>query len=207
LFELLVVDDNSQDGTLEIVQELQKTFPWLKILVRRQKRDLSQAVFDGFKHAHYARLVTLDADLSHPPENIPTLLKTLDEPGVDMVIGSRYVAGGSIDGVWPLSRKIASKLAAWSSRYLLPCPVQDPLSGFLALKKSLLATAPPFNLIGWKWGLEVMVKCQCKQIREVPIHFSQRQQGDSKLTVRTIYHYFQHLCRLMLYKTFSSHKQ
>lgn len=200
LFEVLLVDDNSQDGTLEIVHQLQSLYSWVRILVRKSKRDLSQSVIDGFQHAQYPTLVTIDADLSHPPEKIPDMLNALAESNVDAVLGSRYVKGGSMDEVWPLTRKIASRVAALIAIFLLRINLKDPLSGFVAIQKKTLLAGDPLNVVGWKWGLEILIKCHCKKIREVPIHFSQRKQGYSKLTFKVILNYFLHVKRLLIYK-------
>lgn len=199
-FEVLLIDDNSNDGTVELVHGLQKKYPWLRLIVRQQARDLSYSVLEGFREARYPLLITIDADLSHPPEKIPEMLMALTQPGVDLVLGSRYVLGGSMDEIWPLSRKIASRLAAGLAQLILFNNIKDPLSGFVAIRKSTLFAGDSFDFIGWKWGLELMIKCHCKQIREVPIHFSQRQHGKSKLNMKTALLYFQHIQKLALYK-------
>jgi|SRR5579885_289719 dolichol-phosphate mannosyltransferase len=199
-FEVLLVDDNSQDGTEEIVDQLSTVYPWVRVIVRSNERNLSESVIDGFKNAQYPIVVTMDADLSHPPEKIPEMLAVLAEPGVDIVIGSRYVAGGSTDYYWPRSRKAASWLAALIARYLLSANAKDPLSGFLAIRKKTFFSAEQLNPIGWKIGLEIMIKCHCKNIREVPIHFAQRRYGSSKLNFRISIDYLTHVFRLMSYK-------
>lgn len=198
-FEVLLIDDNSNDGITETVQILAKDFPWLNILVRKDKRDLSQSVIKGFQNARYPILVTMDADLSHPPEKIPLLLELLDQPNVDIVIGSRYVPGGSVDEKWPLLRKLSSRMAALLARTVLTAKIKDPLSGFLAVRKSTFTAGAPLQPIGWKIGLELMVKCRCKNVREIPIHFSLRRHGKSKLNLKISMAYFCHLAALMKY--------
>jgi dolichol-phosphate mannosyltransferase len=202
LFEVLLVDDNSQDGSLEMVGELRKQYPWLNILVRNQTRDLSQSVIKGFQQARYPVLVTMDADLSHPPEKIPLMLAILDEPNVDIVIGSRYIKGGSVDQAWPRIRRMTSKTAAWLGKIVLFSSVNDPLSGFLAVKKSTFTSGAPLTPIGWKIGLELMVKCRCKKIREIPIHFAQRRRGKSKLNFKISVDYLRHVVELLRYQLF-----
>lgn len=202
-FEVLIIDDNSNDGIVEVIERLTLQYPWLRLIVRTGKRDLSQSILEGFEKAHYPILISMDADLSHPPEKIPEMLQALNEPGVEIVLGSRYVPGGSMDEIWPLSRKIASRLAAWVAKVLLSIDLKDPLSGYIAIRKSTLQKGDKLEIIGWKWGLEMMIKCRCTQIREVPIHFSQRHKGDSKLNFKIALRYFSHVKRLAIYKMFS----
>jgi dolichol-phosphate mannosyltransferase len=203
-FEVLLIDDNSADGTLEIVTQLSRQYAWLKLIIRHQPKSLSKSVLEGFQHASHPVLIVMDADLSHPPEKIPAMLAALTDPIIDIVIGSRYIQNGSTDETWPISRKILSQFCASIARTLLTTPVQDPLSGFIALRKSTyLATKKNLNPIGWKIGLEIMVKSHCKQIKEIPIHFSQRHQGMSKLNFKIMCDYFWHLGQLVKYKIFS----
>lgn len=202
-FEVLIVDDNSNDGIVNIVSDLREQYPWLRIIVRDAKRDLSQSIIDGFNDANYPILITLDADLSHPPEKILELLAALSEPDVEIALGSRYVKGGSMDDMWPLSRKIASRLSALVARLLLGIKLTDPLSGFFAIRKDTLNSGDTIKTIGWKWGLEIMIKCHCKNIREIPIHFAQRKHGVSKLNFVIAFNYFRHIQSLFLYKLLS----
>lgn len=199
-FEVLLIDDNSNDGTIETVSKLANQYPWLKVVVRQQKRDLSQSIIKGFQSANYPILVTMDADLSHPPEKIPLLLDILAKPNVDIVLGSRYIKGGSVDQKWPFIRKFISLAAAGMAKIVLCNNVKDPLSGFLAVKKSTFTNGDTLKPIGWKIGLELMVKCRCKNIREIPIHFSQRKLGKSKLNLKISLAYFQHVLQLIKYK-------
>ncbi|MBX3709890.1 MAG: polyprenol monophosphomannose synthase [Gammaproteobacteria bacterium] len=201
-FEVLLVDDNSQDGTVELVNSLTKKYSWLQFILRDGKKSLSQSVITGFENARYPLIITMDADLSHPPEAIPTMLDLLAQPQVDIVIGSRYISGGSIDHKWPLRRKLASWLAAFIARLLLMSKTRDPLSGFIAIRKETLMSAGPLKSIGWKIGLEIMVKCHCKNIREIPIHFSQRRLGMSKLNLKISLEYLYHIIQLTYYKIF-----
>jgi dolichol-phosphate mannosyltransferase len=199
-FEVLLIDDNSNDGIIDAVHTLSHDYPWLNILIRDGKRDLSQSVIKGFENARYPILITMDADLSHPPEKIPLLLEMLDQPNVDIVIGSRYIPGGSVDKKWPFLRKLSSRMAALLARAVLPQSIKDPLSGFLAVRKSTFEAGDPLEPIGWKIGLELMVKCRCKNVREIPIHFSLRRRGKSKLNFRISMAYFCHVGAIMKYK-------
>ena len=193
--ELLIMDDDSRDGTEELIATLQK--PWVRLVVRTENRGLSAAVLDGFRLAQHDVLLVMDADLSHPPEQIPELLGALDA-GADFVIGSRYVAGGSTDEDWGLLRWLNSKAATLLARPFTSA--KDPMSGFFALRRETLARAASLNPVGYKIGLEILVKCGCRAVREAPIHFSQRRRGKSKLSLREQLRYLQHLRRLAVYK-------
>lgn len=203
LFEVIIVDDCSQDGIEMVVAQLQRQFHWLRLIVRRDSRSLSASALEGFSKAQYPLLVLMDADLSHPPEKIPEMLAALASPEVDFVIGSRYVLGGSTDAIWSVPRKVISRFSAWFAQLLLPLPIKDPLSGFFAFRKASLAKAEYLNPVGWKIGLEIMLKCHCKQIKEIPIHFSDRLYGKSKLSIKVISEYLRHMSRLVFYKIFS----
>lgn len=197
-FEIVVVDDNSQDGTDREVASLQADGYPVRLITRVAERGLSSAVVRGFQEANGAVLVCMDADLSHPPESLPALLQALQAPGVDFVIGSRYVPGASTDEDWGLFRRLNSKVAT-----LLAYPfvgVRDPMAGFFALHRSTFASARALNPIGYKIGLELMVKCGCRTIREVPIHFADRKLGESKMNVREQLNYLRHLARLARFK-------
>ncbi|HEX2548759.1 MAG TPA: glycosyltransferase, partial [Gammaproteobacteria bacterium] len=112
-FELIIVDDNSNDGTKEMMGQLMNKYMWLRLIVRNKTKCLSQSVIEGIENAKFPLCVIMDADLSHPPEKIPELLERLQNPHAELVIGSRYIAGGSSDENWPLARKIVSRLAAF----------------------------------------------------------------------------------------------
>ena len=194
-FEVLLVDDNSQDGIIETVRQLSVNYPWLKLIVRQEKKCLSQSILMGFKHAQFPLLITMDADLSHPPEKIPELLAAIDNPQVDYVIGSRYIMGGSCDQAWPLRRKFTSQFSAFLANTLIfsHVRIKDPLSGFCVIRKRTLELADPLRPIGWKIGLELMVKCRCRNIVEIPIDFSERNLGVSKLNLKIGFNYFRHI--------------
>jgi len=203
-FEVILSDDNSQDGTDEVVQLLTAQYPWLRLLKRRGEKDLSQSVIDGIRKTHYPICVTLDADLSHPPEKIPDMLAALEKPNIDLIIGSRYIKGGSSDELWPLSRLWLSRAAAMLARLLLAVPAKDPLSGFLVFRKKTFFSGAPLEPIGWKLGLEFIIKCRCKNITEIPIHFAERVAGTSKVNLAVGINYIKHLQRLIWFKLFAS---
>lgn len=202
-FEVIIVDDQSTDGTIALVEELMHTHHWLRLIVRNGKRSLSEAVIEGFRHATYQTLVSMDADLSHPPAIIPQLTAALAKPDIDFVIGSRYIDGGSTSERWPVARKFTSKVAASLARFILAVNVHDPLSGFFALRNVSFQNADTLKPIGWKIALELMIKCRCRNIHEVPIHFSDRLYDKSKLNWKIAIAYFQHIFQLMKYKYIS----
>ena len=194
-FELLIMDDNSRDGTTELIAS--RALPWVQLVVRTADRGLSPSVVDGFKRATKDVVVVMDADLSHPPERIPDMLDALAQ-GNEFVIGSRYVPGASTDEAWGVFRWLNSKVATVMARPFTT--VRDPMSGFFAFRRSMLERADPLNAIGYKIGLEVLVKSKVTRAAEVPIHFAQRQKGESKLSFKEQVRYIQHLERLFHYK-------
>ncbi len=193
--EVLLMDDDSRDGSVEVVQE--SGFEWARIVVRTKDRGLSPAVVDGLNLARHPVIVVMDADLSHPPEKIPDLILAL-ESGQQFVIGSRYVPGGSTDDNWGFFRWLNSRVATLLARPLTDA--YDPMAGFFAFRKSDLCRARYLNPVGYKIGLEVIVKCGLENVGEVPIRFVDRVRGESKLTFREQLKYLQHLRRLYIYK-------
>ena len=193
--EVLIVDDDSQDGTVELLAQLQR--PWLRLLVRKGRRDLSLSVLEGLRAARGQFLVVMDADLSHPPASISTLLGQL-KAGADFAIGSRYVPGGTTSDDWGVLRWLNSRLAtlmAWPLVW-----VRDPMSGFFALRRETFGAARDLDPIGYKIGLELLVKCRCLAIAEIPIHFENRRYGHSKLTLTQQLRFLRHIRRLWTYK-------
>jgi dolichol-phosphate mannosyltransferase len=183
--EILVVDDNSPDRTIGIVSELQKSTPHLNLVVRNEDHGLSQSVVEGFQKAQSDIFLVMDADLSHPPDHIPKMLAEI-RAGNDIVIGSRYMEGGGIKK-WPLKRRIISKGATFLGRLLFP-EIRDPVSGFFAVKKSVVEHAE-LKPRGYKILLEVLGKGSWKKAKEIPFEFVDRAVGSSKLGIRTIIDY------------------
>lgn len=192
-YELIVVDDNSPDETPAVCQRLAECYP-LRLEVRKTERGLSSAVVHGLRLADARVLLVMDADLSHPPEKIPELMAALDEPGVDFVIGSRYVAGGKTDEKWSWFRRLNSQAATLLARPFTTAA--DPMAGFFALRRETFEAAEKLSPIGYKIGLELLVKCGCREIREVPIDFADRIHGESKLSLKEQVNYLRHIGRL-----------
>jgi len=194
-YEILIVDDNSQDDTPEICAKLAQTYP-LRLLIRHQPANgLSGAVLHGMTQAKGQILLVMDADLQHPPEKIPELIQKLEQDGADFAIGSRYVPGASMQQEWSLPRRINSWVATLLARPFAGA-VSDPMSGFFALRRSTYERALRLTPLGYKIGLELICKCRVGRVREVPIHFATRQRGESKLTVKQQFKYLEHLSRL-----------
>ncbi|MEI8196041.1 MAG: polyprenol monophosphomannose synthase [Phycisphaerae bacterium] len=197
-WEMIVVDDNSPDATHEILDTLQRTYPQLRYRIRTNERGLSSAVLAGMGMAQHDYIVVMDADLSHPPESVPTLVEKLVSGDADFVIGSRYVPGGKTED-WTWLRWLNSAGATLLSRPLAGA-VRDSMAGFFAFKRSMLANSGPLNPIGYKIGLELLVKCHAQRVVEVPITFRNRVHGESKLTLKEQFRYLEHLSRLYDYK-------
>ncbi len=201
--ELIIVDDNSADGSIEIVEALAAAFA-IRIIVRTNERGLSSAVLRGFQEARGPILVVMDADLSHPPEAIPDLVSPIREGRADFVLGSRYVCGGQIDQDWSFFRHLNSRIATWLARPLTA--VRDPMSGFFCLPRASLEKAAPLNPIGYKIALELIVKTRSCRCLEVPISFADRAAGTSKLTAREQIRYLRHLIRLYWFRVADAHE-
>jgi dolichol-phosphate mannosyltransferase len=193
--ELVIVDDDSRDGTEELIAK--RPEPWLKLIVRKQDRGLSQAVLAGLRAARGEILVVMDADLSHPPEVIASMQQAIVD-GSDFVLGSRYVPGASTAEDWGLFRFLNSRVATLLARPLTT--ISDPMSGFFALPRAVFERAHEPSPLGSKFGLELLVRCHCRNVKEIPIHFANRTRGESKLTAKQQLLYVRHLARLYRYK-------
>ncbi|MCP4759068.1 MAG: glycosyltransferase family 2 protein [Planctomycetes bacterium] len=192
---VLIVDDDSQDGTEAVIAEMDRD--WVRLLTRREDRGLSSAVLCGIQEATGEWCVVMDADLSHPPEVIPDFLAAL-RGDADFVVGSRYVPGGSTEDGWGVLRWINSKVATVMARPFTT--VRDPMSGFLGFSRTLIDDSDVLDPVGYKIGLELIVKGECRHVEEVPIHFSTRRHGQSKLSLRVQLQYLNHIVRLARWK-------
>jgi dolichol-phosphate mannosyltransferase len=193
--EMVIVDDDSKDGTDRVVKDLASEFA-VRLITRTEERGLSSAVVRGFKEARHDILLCMDADLSHPPESLPEVIAPIRENRAEFCIGSRYVAGGRTKEDWGLLRKLNSLGATLLARPLTSAT--DPMAGFFCLRHGVLKRAEEagLNPIGYKIGLEILVKARCRQIAEIPIEFSDRLHGRSKLTLRQQLLYLKHLAHL-----------
>lgn len=193
--QLLLVDDDSGEGTeatLRVVEALRKEDYNIEIHVRKasEGKGLSSAVLLGLQKAENEVMVVMDADLQHEPESVPDLVKPILSGDAEFTLGCRYIEGGKIAN-WSFVRRVVSIVATLLARPLVK--VSDPMSGFFALSKETLAKGEgKVNPLGFKIGLELIVRCQCKRIVEVPITFQNREEGESKLSkLQIIYYIFQ----------------
>jgi dolichol-phosphate mannosyltransferase len=174
--EVLVIDDASKDGTADAVRRLAAEWP-VRVVERFDERGLATAVLRGFKEARTDLCVVMDADLSHPPESIPAIVRAVLE-GADVAVGSRYVRGGDIEN-WPFLRRMTSWMGTLLARPLTP--VRDPMAGFFGLRRSLLEGVE-LKPKGFKILLEILARTGTKKIVEVPIRFEDRSSGASKFS-------------------------
>jgi dolichol-phosphate mannosyltransferase len=195
--EVIIVDDNSPDDTKAVCSGMAQNYP-VRLEVRISERGLSSAVIHGMRLASGDVLVVMDADLSHPPEVIPEMIRLIADENVDLVVGSRYVNGGGTEAGWGLGRWLNSRLAT-----LLAMPLtslRDPMAGFFAMRRDAFLQSQELDPIGYKILLELLVKSGASSIREVPINFRNRRNGESKLSWREQVNYLRHLKRLYMYK-------
>ena len=193
--EIVVVDDNSPDGTGAMVDKLSSSHP-VRCLHRPGKMGLSSGVIDGWKFARpdSEALGAMDADFSHDVKILPKMVRALESGEYGLAIGSRYVSGGGITN-WPKRRIITSRVAIALAQPLTP--VKDITSGYLLVKRTALEGAE-LDPIGFKIGLEVIVKAKYGKALEVPYVFTDRVAGESKLNSGEIMNYLKQLSRLYL---------
>ena len=194
-YEIVLVDDDSRDGTEELVAELAVHHP-VRVVVRCDKKGLATAVIDGFVFARNDIVLVMDADLQHPPEVVPSVIAAMDA-GADVAVASRYVTGGGNEG-WSKLRQIISSGAIFLAHLLLPLSrkVKDPMSGFFAFRREIIQgikLAP----IGYKILLEIIVAARPQKVVEVPFMFHIREKGKSKLSIKQDGDYLRHLWSLM----------
>ena len=197
--EAIVVDDNSPDSTGRIVDEYLKNVKkiagyTMDVIHRTSKNGLSSAILSGIQRAKGDTIVVMDSDFSHPPQIIPKMIESLKKYQCDLVIASRYISGGKING-WTLKRKIMSKTATLIAKKGLGVKTKDPMSGFFAFKKNILKGIN-FDAIGYKILLEILVKKSEIAVKEIPYTFENRSFGSSKLDKSTITDYFKSVWKL-----------
>ena len=197
-YEIIFVDDSSKDGTTEIAKELSKKYP-VKILVRDKKFGLASAILTGFAFARGEIIGVIDADLQHPPESIIQCVESIEQDNFDIAFGSRYINGGGVRG-WSRKRLLTSKIAIFLAKPLVD-KVKDPMSGFFFLKKSVLEGVT-LNPTGYKLGLEILLKGNYENVKEIPYIFEERKKGESKLSNREIFLYLSLLKDLYIHKFF-----
>ena len=189
--DVLVVDDNSPDGTGNIVEEMSKAQPRVHLLRRAGKLGLGTAYIAGFKRGlprGYKFLIEMDADFSHDPNEIPNLLKKIE--GADLVLGSRYTEGAIRVVNWPLSRLILSKGASYYVRVITGLPVMDPTGGFKCFRRRVLEAIELDSVRsnGYAFQVEMTYTAWLKgfRIAEIPITFTDRHAGQSKMSGKIV---------------------
>jgi len=192
--EVIVVDDNSPDGTGELADKLSHHLP-VQVIHREGKLGLGSAVIEGFEVAKGEILGVMDADGSHDPSIIPRMIKAIEEEKQELVVGSRYIKGGRISN-WPLKRRIISKVAIMMAAPLTR--IKDRTSGFLFFKKAVVEGVP-LNKVGFKIGLEIMVKGNYKRFKEIGYTFVDRKAGKSKFSIQEVFKYLKQLIQLGIY--------
>jgi dolichol-phosphate mannosyltransferase len=192
LTQTIVIDDNSPDGTGNLVEEYIKNVKkiadnTIDIIHRKAKQGLSTAILNGIQNAKGDTIIIMDSDFSHPPSIIPKMIDVLKQSQCDIVIASRYVTGGGIQG-WSLKRKLISKVATKIAKKGLGVKQKDPMSGFFAFKRNII-NGLKFDAIGYKMLLEILVKAKGATVKEIPYTFTDRKFGSSKLGLSTITDY------------------
>lgn len=187
-FDILIIDDNSPDGTAEIVKSLQPSFPNLHLLQRPGKLGLGTAYITGFKWAlskNYSYIYEMDADFSHDPRDLVKLYKACHEDGADVAIGSRYISGVNVVN-WPLSRVLMSYFASIYVRIITGMKIMDTTAGFVCYRKEVLEKLKPDHIKSIGYGFQIEMKFTAWKmgfnIVEVPIIFTDRKMGSSKMT-------------------------
>lgn len=213
-FHILVIDDNSPDGTSDIVKELQNSFPGkLHLIQRPEKQGLGTAYIKGFKWAlsyPYKYIYQIDADLSHNPSDLTRLYKSCAEEDADLAIGSRYISGVNVIN-WPIGRVLISYFASVYVRMITRMKIMDTTAGFKCYKREVLETINldkihfkgyafqiemKFN--AWKYGFKIV---------EIPIIFTERQEGSSKMAKGIVYEAVWGVVKMKISSFFKSYKR
>jgi len=200
--EIIVIDDNSPDGTGKIVEEYAKkdvntNKHSVRVIHRKTERGLSSAILTGIQSSKGESVVVMDSDFSHPPQTIPKMIQELHSSGFDIVVASRYIKGGSVSG-WPFKRRLLSKGATKIAQRGLGIKIKDPMSGFFAFKRHVIKNIN-FDAIGYKILLEILVKAKGVKVKEIPYVFIDRKSGSSKLDVSVGLGYLKAVWRLYRY--------
>ncbi len=197
--ETIVVDDNSPDGTGKIVEDYISSIKkiaenTIDVIHRKAKNGLASAILKGIQNAKGETIVVMDSDFSHPPQIIPKMIEAFKQYQCDLVVASRYITGGNIQG-WTTKRKLMSKIATVIAKKGLGIKIKDPMSGFFAFKKNIIKELN-FDALGYKFLLEILVKTKGINIKEIPYCFENRKFGSSKVDSSTVIDYFKSVWKL-----------
>jgi len=199
--ELVIVDDNSPDGTGSIADDLARTHRMV-VIHRTGKLGLGTAVVAGFAVASAEVVGVMDADFSHPPSLVPKLLQVFRATGADVVVAGRYIRGGSTPN-WPFKRRLLSRLGCLLARPL--SPIRDAASGFFLIKRSI-ARSVTIKAGGFKICLELIVRAWPATLVEIPYRFDDRELGESKMSLREASGYLVQLRDLYKLRFFGASK-
>ena len=205
-YEILVVDDDSQDGTANLVKEYAKQDARVRLFVRKGARGLAGAVIHGWKHSDADLLGVIDANLQHPPEVLPSLIAPVLN-GADITIASRYASGNGVSE-WNKFRLFVSRAGTLATAPLQrkDLRVKDPLSGFFIVRRECI-DGLELQPEGFKILLEILVKGRIRKAIEVPFEFGNRHAGKSKADFKVALQYFTLLGKLSRYALFGSEQQ
>ena len=191
IFHILVVDDNSPDGTGDLADDLATRSERVNVLHRPGKQGLGAAYVAGFEwglEKDFDILIEMDADLSHPAGRLPALVNALEE--VDVAVGSRYVGGNITVVNWPLSRLMISLFGSWYARAITGLPVNDATGGFNAFRRDVIGAVGLDRIQSNGYSFQIELKLRAWRagftLREVPIVFTERDSGESKMSGRII---------------------
>ncbi len=189
-YEIIIVDDDSPDGTGVEVMNYSTINKRVRLIVRKKNKGLSSAVIKGFERAKGELLGVMDADLSHDPSILPSMIKELENN--DLVVGTRSKVVG-----WPLKRKIISSGASTLAKLFLGVKLTDPMSGYFALRKNVFERVKDdLNPVGYKILLEIYYHAKPLRVAEAPFVFNDRVNGESKLTSGVMKDYLKQLMSL-----------
>ncbi len=208
-FDILIVDDNSPDGTGDLVEEMQKGYPERIHLIRRTgKLGLGTAYISGFHYAlnhRYDYIFEMDADFSHNPEDLVRLYRTCVNEGYDLAIGSRYVQGVNVVN-WPINRVLVSYFASVYVQLVTGMPVKDATAGFKCYHKSVLQTIEldKIRFVGYAFQIEMKFTAWMYgfKIKEIPIIFTERIRGESKMSSKIFWEAFTGVIRMKIRSLF-----
>ena len=189
-WEVLFVDDNSPDGTSELVRCIARTSRHIRIVQRVGRRGLSSAVVEGVLATAAPIIAVMDGDLQHSEEALPRLIDAIANGGADIAVGTRYVAGGGI-GDWDRDRARMSRLATRAGRIAFGTDVSDPMSGFFAVRRDAFERAlPRLSAVGFKILIDILASSPAPlKVAEIPYQFRTREAGESKIGARVIAEY------------------
>lgn len=202
-FDILIVDDGSPDGTAELVEEMRQGYPTRIHLIRRKgKLGLGTAYIAGFKYAlahNYNYIFEMDADFSHNPKDLVRLYRTCVNEGYDLAIGSRYIQGVNVVN-WPINRVLISYFASVYVQLVSGMPIKDATAGFKCYHKSVLQTIDldKIRFIGYAFQIEMKFTAWMFgfKIKEIPIIFTERTRGESKMSGKIFWEAFTGVIRM-----------